>query len=125
MNQEEGNRLAQLAAIEENERSAEIYEIFSSMTKEELDLATYCGPIEQDYMVLSKNYETMLARLAAGTSKVGQAANYEGWRFDHGDRDLIIAEEKIRTAQKLLLGAEAILRAKLRHQMYGGSSKGN
>jgi hypothetical protein len=120
MDQEEGNRLAQLAAIEANDRAAEIYDIFSSMTKEELDLATYCGPLEQDYMVLSKNFETMLARLASGTSKVGQAANYQGWRFDHGDRDLIIAEEKIKTAQKLLLGAEAILRAKLRHQLYGG-----
>jgi hypothetical protein len=122
MNQEEINRQASLAAIEDNEQAGENYRVMAEIDEEEI--TAFCGIRMSDYAVGSETYKNNLAKLAGAMGKVGQVATFMTFS-PSTDRDVIIAGEKIRIAQKLLLGAEAILRSVMTNQPNGGSSKGN
>lgn len=81
------------------------------MEKIEDEPRIMCGPTPESHGVGTRQFDGLVKSVATSANRVGEAANY-GLFFWRGlPDDIVKAADKIREAQKLLLGAHALLRA--------------
>jgi hypothetical protein len=68
------------------------------------------GPTWDKYGPGTERFDALVKSVATSATRVGDQSRHYAFVFVGIPRNLIIAQEKLRQAQRLLLGAEALLR---------------
>jgi hypothetical protein len=70
-----------------------------------------CGPTPETHGIGTRPFDALVKSIATSATRVGEAANYGLFFWRVLPDDVAMARDKLREAQKLLLGAHALLRA--------------
>jgi hypothetical protein len=70
-----------------------------------------CGPTPTSHGPGTRQFDGLVKSVATSATRVGEAANYGLFYWRVLPHDIRLAADKIREAQKLLLGAHALLKA--------------